>query len=348
MRPLVLLFVTLTALQPAVLPMWVAQASSVTARLRGASAATDQIVWASGSNGTIVRTADGGATWTRVTVANAEKLDFRDIDAVSEHAAYALSIGNGEQSRIFKTEDDGRTWQEQFVNRDPKGFLDAMAFWDADHGIAFGDSIDGQFFVLRTENGGREWARVPQDRLPPALPNEGAFAASGTNIALVGRERVWIGTGAAARARVLRSSDGGRTWQVADTAIASSESSGIFSVAFRDAEHGIVVGGDYRREREAGENAAVTSDGGVTWTAVAGLSGFRSVVAYLPTRNAVVAVGPSGTDYSTDDGQHWTAIPGPGFHTFTVAKSGGAGWGAGENGTIARMTFAARALIHEP
>jgi len=328
--------------------MWIAQASSATARFRGASAATDRVVWASGSGGTIVRTADSGATWTRVSIPNAEKLDFRDIDAVSEHAAYALSIGNGEQSRIYKTEDDGRTWQEQFVNHDPKGFLDAMAFWDAEHGIAFGDSIDAQFFVLLTENGGREWTRVPPERLPPALPNEGAFAASGTNIAVIGGDRVWIGTGASDRARVLRSSDRGRTWQVADTPIRSSESSGIFSIAFRDAQHGIVVGGDYRREGEAMDNAAVTADGGVTWTPVSGLSGFRSVVAYLPKRSAVVAVGPSGTDYSTDDGRRWTPVPGPGFHTFTVSKSGDAGWGAGENGTIARMTFATRALIHVP
>ena len=260
-------------------PAWTDQPSGVTARLRGVSAVTERVAWASGNGGTVLRTADGGSTWQRLTIPGAEKLDFRDIDAVSEDVAFVLSIGSGESSRIYKTIDAGRTWTLQFTNTDPKAFFDAMAFWDPNRGIAFSDSVDGQLVILQTRDGGKTWTRVPATGLPPALDNEGAFAASGTNVAVMGRDRVWIGT---STSRVLRSSDGGLTWAAASTPLATGSSAGIFSIAFRDTEHGIVVGGDYRKESEAIDNAAITNDGGRTWTAMKGLSGFRSVVTYLP------------------------------------------------------------------
>ncbi|HWI16948.1 MAG TPA: hypothetical protein VNT81_04345 [Vicinamibacterales bacterium] len=319
-------------------PAWTEQRSGVTARFRGISAVSERVAWASGSGGTIVRTANGGATWERLTVPNAEKLDFRDIDAVSDDVAYALSIGNGESSRIYKTSDAGKTWTLQFTNTDPKAFFDAMAFWDAERGIAFSDSVDGKLVILRTDNGGRGWTYVPAEGLPPALENEGAFAASGTNVAVSGRDHVWIGT---STSRVLRSTDGGRTWSVAPTPIPVGSSTGIFSIAFRDANHGVIVGGDYTKEAEAVDNVAVTDDGGRTWKTMKGLSGFRSVVAYLPGEAAtLLAVGPQGADQSTDDGRTWTPVTGAtGLHTFAVAKRGRTGWGAGEKGRILRMTY---------
>ncbi len=323
-------------------PTWTDQPSGVTARLRGVSAVSDRVAWASGSAGTVLRTEDGGSTWQTLTIPGAEKLDFRDIDAVTEQVAYVLSIGSGESSRIYKTIDGGRTWSLQFTNADPKAFFDALAFWDADRGIAFSDSIDGQLVILRTDSGGRAWTRVPVAGLPPALDNEGAFAASGTNVAVYGRDHVWIGTGAAAVARVLRSVDGGRTWAAAATPLGAGPSSGIFSIAFRDADHGIVVGGDYRKENEAIDNAAITSDGGRTWTKVTGLSGFRSVVSYLPgaPTPTLIAVGPQGADQSIDDGRTWTPLAGAsGLHTFSFAKQGRAGWGAGEKGKIAKLAY---------
>ena len=323
-------------------PTWTDQPSGVTARLRGVSAVSDRVAWASGSAGTVLRTTDGGATWQSMNVPGAEKLDFRDIDAVGEQAAYVLSIGSGESSRIYKTIDGGRTWALQFTNADPKAFFDAMAFWDRDRGIVFSDSVGGQLVILQTGDGGASWSRVPAADLPPALDNEGAFAASGTNVAVYGRDHVWIGTGAAAVARVLRSVDGGRTWTAAATPLAAGPSSGIFSIAFRDADHGIVVGGDYRKENEAIDNAAITSDGGRTWTKVTGLSGFRSVVSYLPGASTptVIAVGPQGADLSTDDGRTWTVLAGTsGLHTFAFAKQGRAGWGAGEKGRIMRLLY---------
>jgi photosystem II stability/assembly factor-like uncharacterized protein len=317
-------------------PEWTVQTSGVNARLRGVSAVNERTAWASGSGSTVLRTEDGGVTWKKLSVTD-ERLDFRDVDAVDAATAYVLSIGNGPASRIYKTVDGGATWTLQFRNEDPKAFADAMSFWDANHGIVIGDSVAGKFWILMTSDGGRVWSRVPVDKLPPALENEGAFAASGTNIAVQGKNHAWIGLGAAARARVLRTTDGGRTWKVFDTPLKSGQSSGIFSIAFRDARHGVIVGGDYQKETEAKDNVALTNDGGETWTLVTGLSGFRSVVSYVRGTHTLVALGPAGGDYSTDDGHTWSRLPGPGFDTFSFAPGRRVGWGSGARGSIGRL-----------
>src|SRR3982751_4372862 len=225
---------------------WEAQASGVTARLRGVSAVSERVAWASGASGTVLRTADGGTTWTKLTIPDAAALDFRDVDAVNATTASVLSIGPGPSSRIYKTTDAGATWTLQFTNQEPKGFFDAMAFWDEQRGLVMGDSIDGRFDIVRTQDGGRTWARIPASSLPAALPNEGAFAGSGTNVAGLPGGHAWIGTGAGPRCRVLHTRDYGATWTIVETPVVASESAGIFSIAFRDARHGLTVGGDYK------------------------------------------------------------------------------------------------------
>jgi photosystem II stability/assembly factor-like uncharacterized protein len=172
-----------------------------------------------------------------------------------------------------------------------------------------------------------------------ALENEGAFAASGTNIAVYGKGHAWIGLGSATRARVLHTRDGGLHWKVFDTPIKSGKSSGIFSIAFRNARQGVIVGGDYEKENEAIDNVAVTSDGGATWELVKGVTGFRSVVAYVPGTETAIAVGPSGSDYSIDNGHHWSPLKGPGFDTLSLARRQKVGWGAGARGTIGKLTW---------
>ena len=143
---------------------WQPQASGVTVRLRGVSAVSPTIAWASGASGTILRTTDGGRSWVPRRVPGAERLDFRDIDAMSDRVAYALGIGPGESSRIYKTTDGGAAWTLQVENADPKIFLDAMAFVDETQGYAFGDSVDGRLVILVTNNGGRSWERVAAGR----------------------------------------------------------------------------------------------------------------------------------------------------------------------------------------
>src|SRR2546423_4418984 len=131
-----------TALSAIAMAQWTLQTSGTTARLRGVSAVNSKVAWASGSRGTYLRTIDGGATWQASIIPGAEKLDFRDVDAFDANTAYLLSIGNGESSQIYKTTDGGQHWALQFTNHNSKAFFDAMAFWDANNGLAVSDPVD--------------------------------------------------------------------------------------------------------------------------------------------------------------------------------------------------------------
>jgi photosystem II stability/assembly factor-like uncharacterized protein len=321
-------------------PGWQLQVSGTTERLRGVSAVSGRVAWASGSNGTVIRTTDGGENWTRLPVPGGESLDFRDVEAVNEQTAYVLSIGAGEQSRIYKTTDGGRQWSLQFTNHDPKAFYDAIAFWDPANGLAVGDPVDGRFTVVTTTDGGGTWTPIPAEARPQALPGDGMFAASGTCLAVTQPGMAWIGTGGAASTRVIRSIDRGRTWnESASPVAAGTPSAGIFSIAFRDPRHGIAVGGDYRKEREPSDNLAVTDDGGATWTAPgARLRAFRSAVVFVPrpgTAGEWLAVGPAGTDVSPD-GRAWTSAGDEGFHAASADPTGDGVWAVGEGGKVAR------------
>ena len=321
---------------------WTPQASDTKARLRGLSVVNDKIVWASGTQGTFVRTTDGGTTWKAGMVAGASELDFRDIHAVDDRKAYLLSIGEGEKSRIYQTTDGGKSWTLQFMNRDPKGFLDALAFWDASHGIALGDPVDGRFTILSTNDGGVNWKKSPSENMPQALKGEGAFAASGTCLVVRGDRSVWFGTGGANVSRVFRSDDRGQSWKVDETPIrAGNATSGIFSLAFYSENRGVAIGGDYKDPEQTDAIVAWTSDRGRTWTLprATGPAGYRSAVAIVPgtTRPTLVAVGPTGSDFSTDGGQTWLPLGKMGFHAVGFA-SPDAGWAVGENGMIAKFS----------
>jgi photosystem II stability/assembly factor-like uncharacterized protein len=266
------------------------QISHTTEDLRGVSVVSRQVAWASGTHGTYLRTIDGGLTWNAAQVPDAGALDFRAVVAFSADEAFLMSAGPGEQSRIYHTGDGGTHWQLQFGNTNPKGFFDSMVFWDSKHGVVLGDPIADEsgklkFEVLLTEDG-QNWRAVPPAQLPGAMEGEGAFAASNTCIAIAGSDSgsdsdIWFATGGKV-ARVFHSGDRGRSWEVFDTPMVHGpESAGIFSIAFRDAKHGVIAGGNYKHPNDDGANLAFTDDGGKTWT-LSGLHplAYFSAVAY--------------------------------------------------------------------
>jgi photosystem II stability/assembly factor-like uncharacterized protein len=320
---------------------WTMQSSGVTVRFRGVSAVNRRVAWASGASGTYARTTDGGRTWRAGVVPGAEELDFRDVDAFDADTAYLLAIGEGERSRIYKTEDGGAHWTLQFQNRRAAGFFDCMAFWNRARGIAMSDPIEGRFLVVTTNDGGRTWKETDASGMPAALAGEGAFAASGTCVTIGGASDAWFGTGGPVGARVFRSHDGGRSWEVSATPLATGKAAGVFSLSFWGAGSGAAVGGDYTLEKESAGNAAVTSDNGRTWSAVGVRrpEGYRSCVARVEgTRGpTLISVGPSGSDYSVDGGRTWTPLGSEGFHSVSVARGGEVAWAVGENGRVARL-----------
>ncbi len=250
--------------------------SQTTENLRGVSAVSRQVAWASGTHGTYLRTTNAGRTWTSAQVPDAATLDFRGVVAFSADEAFLLSAGPGDQSRIYHTADAGQHWQLQFKNDNPKGFFDSIAFWDSTHGIVLGDPIPDEsgklHFELLLTDDGQTWRPIPPSQLPEAIAGEGAFAASNSCVAILRSSgtapdpNIWFATGGKA-ARIFHSSDRGQTWQVFDTPILHGpDSAGIFSIAFRDPLHGVVAGGDYKRPKDDGPDLAFTADGGHTWT----------------------------------------------------------------------------------
>ncbi|GAA3463001.1 WD40/YVTN/BNR-like repeat-containing protein [Saccharothrix longispora] len=314
---------------------WRLTPTGVDARLRGLSAVSPRVAWASGSRGTVLRTTDGGVTWASVAPPDSSALDFRDIEAFDARTAVVLSIGPGDSSRIYRTSDGGRTWSRAFTNPDPAAFYDCVAFFDRFRGLAMSDPVDGRFRVLSTRDGGRSWLPVPPEDLPPALPGEFGFAASGQCLTTAGPRDAWIATGGGATARVLHSGDGGRHWSVSDTPLLSSGSAGVFAVAFRSPRQGLAIGGDYLAPGGAVANLALTSDGGRTWrTPGSSPVGYRSGAAWHGS--SVVAVGPTGSDLSRDGGRTWVGFDGGSFDTVDCA---GVCWAAGEKGRVGVLTW---------
>ncbi|HLK20529.1 MAG TPA: hypothetical protein VKT81_16350 [Bryobacteraceae bacterium] len=324
-------FVPLLIVAAAQAQSWTPRPSGTTASLRGVSAVNAKVVWASGTGGTYLRSIDDGAIFPAAAVPGAEQLDFRGVWALDERTAYLLSSGEADKSRIYKTVDGGAHWTLQFTNPDAKGFFDAIAFWDARHGIVLGDPVDGRFVILTTSDGGEHWMRQPG---PAALAKEGAFAASNSSLVVMGDREAWFASGGPDGARVFHSSDAGVSWTVASTPIRSdSASAGIFSLAFSDAKYGVAVGGDYSKPSDASHNIAVTNDGGASWLEPTGAhpGGYRSAVVFWKQLGVWITTGPSGSDISKDGGATWKQFDGGAYNAL------GMGWAVGPKGSVAKF-----------
>ncbi len=311
---------------------WTPQVSNTTAALRGVSAVSAKVVWASGTKGNYLITTDGGANWKAGTVTGAADMDFRAVHGFDEKTALLMSIGEGAKSRVYRTKDGGATWEVLYSNPDPKGFFDGFAFWDASHGILLGDPVDGHFVIMTTDDGGENWHR---EKAPAAQPKEGLFAASNSCLFVIGLHEVWFATSGG---RVFHSSDGGRKWSAATTPVRhDSANAGIFSLAFLNPLFGIAVGGDYSKPGEDADNIAITVDGGKKWTAPEGRpSGFRSAIVYLPDLKMWIATGTSGSDVSIDKGKTWRQFDKGNYNAMSFLLSY-AGWAVGPKGAIARF-----------
>ncbi|MCM2423362.1 oxidoreductase [Streptomyces sp. RKAG293] len=320
---------------------WELKATGTTSRFRGLSAVNSRTAWAAGSAGTVLRTTDGGASWGDVSPPGAAELEFRDIEAFDARHAVALAIGEGDASRVYRTQDGGASWTETFRNPDPKAFYDCLTFFDAKNGLAVSDPVDGKYRILSTGDGGRSWRVLPSAGMPAAQDGEASFAASGQCLVTAGSRDVWLATGGGAASRVLHSGDRGLTWTAAPTVIpAGDPARGVFALAFRDARHGLAVGGDYRAGQASPSAGAVSQDGGATWTVSATPPrAYRSGVAWLPYPGfAAIAVGPTGSDLSLDSGRGWRQFDSGSFDTVDCAPDLSC-WAAGEKGRIARLAL---------
>ena len=321
--------------------------------MRAVHAISPSNCWIGGSKGTVLKTTNGGKSWTTYKVSGGDSLDFRDIHAFDKNKAVAMSAGESEKdkAKIYLTEDGGNSWNLVYQTTQNGVFLDGIDFWDKKRGICLGDPINGKMFILTTEDGGESWQELPAEKRPAAEPGEACFAASGTSILAHGKSSVFIGTGGSKMARVFRSDDFGRSWEVTATPMPAGPTSGIFGLRFWSKNNGMAVGGDYKKTTDSTKNVLTTSDGGVTWkllsiTKPAGLK--ESIGIYHKTNAtwngdtqirsdnyALIASGPSGSSYSLDQGKTWGELGKAGFHA--VSFAGNVGYGVGANGLIGKI-----------
>lgn len=276
--------------------------SRVESSFRGLSVVNQKVVWVSGTGGTVLRTIDGGKNWENISVPNMEKIDFRDVEGFNKNTAIVMGIAS--PARFYKTTDGGQNWKLVYFDDREGVFFDGMSFWNKNDGIAFSDPVDGQHLLIRTTDGGDTWHEIPKEGFPHKLNPEFGFAASGTGIPVQGRKTVWLGMGGV-KSRVFKSEDGGMNWSVAETPVVhGGQSTGIYSVAFKNKKVGISVGGDYTNQ-SIKNTMAYTNDGGATWHLPEKQTHqYRECVAHY-RGNIFFAVGPSGFDMTTDNGKNW-------------------------------------------
>lgn len=320
---------------------WSLKPTNSRQQLRGLSPVSNKVVWVSGTNGTVLKTTNGGATWSSVgpfLSTNDSALEFRDIQAWSADRAVVLSIGEATDSRIYLTEDGGKSWAVAFTNEEPTAFYDCIAFENAKHGMAMSDPVDGKFRLIETFDGGKSWRIVDGAGMPPALTGEAGFAASGTCLeAAAGRW--YLASGGVDPGRIFRSGDG-HHWEVSNSSIAGAAGGGVFSVRFRDAAHGVAVGGDFEKPNGAVDNAAWSRDGGATWNkALSFPGGYRAGSSWVPgLRDVALAVGPTGSDFTIDGGRHWHGFDNGTFEN-VECQSPLVCWASGSKGRVARLTL---------
>lgn len=312
--------------------VWNVQNLESAASFRGLSVVNDDVIWASGTKGTVAKTVNGGEKWEEFSINGAEELDLRDIHAFDENTAYALS--SGDVGNIYKTIDGGGEWSKIYSNDADGIFFDGFDFVSETEGYAFSDPINGKFYIIKTTDG-ENWRPIDLSKVPDCLEGEVAFAASGSSIRI--RDgHIYIGTGGSG-ARIIHSADSGSTWDVMETPLLHNESAGIFSLIFWTADNGFVVGGDYEQRFDKKGNAAFTSDGGKTWSLLEMTqpNGYRSSVSRSPDLGLMLTVGPTGTDMSSDDGRNWMFVD---ETPLNVCEFGSRTvWAAGPDGAVAKI-----------
>ena len=315
------------------------------AHYRGLSAVNDKVAWVSGyvsggAQGLVERTTDRGKTWQSVAPPGSANLQFRDVQAFDAKNAVILASGTGTDSRVYVTSNGGASWTLAFTNTDPAAFYDCMSFWDKRHGIAVSDpGSNGKFEIIATSDGGLHWGNpVSPTGMPAPLPGEAGFAASGECLVTGHGRRAWFGSGGTSpNARVFRTSDAGKTWQVSTTPIDSGPSAGINGLAFRnDGKHGIAVGGDFFLPATSLNTVAITKDGGKSWQlAKTQNHQYRSGVHWLHG-NTAIDVGLTGSDVSTDGGNTWTTFDTGSFDTVDCT-GGDHCWASGAGDRVAYL-----------
>ena len=305
--------------------------------IRGMSIPTDKVIWASGSNGHVARSINGGKTWEWLTIKGYEKTDFRDIHALNATTAIIMGIGN--PANILKTKDGGQTWKLVFTKDTAGMFLDAMDFRNDKEGICIGDPLaaaNGKkyFFVIRTNDGGETWTREPARKLPAAAEGEAIFSASGTNISLISSRDIdyaFISGGMVSNLYFIGAKSRAMVYPLSINQ--GSEGAGAFSMATDGRSRFFCIGGDYKNPEEQKNNFVWTIDNSKTWKhPVMAPLGYRSCIRIIHG-DRMIACGTSGVDIC-EHPDKWKNISKQGFNVCMVSRNRSFVFFGGGNGKI--------------
>lgn len=296
-------------------------------------------VWFAANNGK-VGLIDGDIPKLAIIKYADSLLHFRSIAATKE-AVFVLSIAS--PAVLYKIGFNGKeatNIEEVYKETGEKVFYDSMKFWNDEEGIAIGDPVENCMSIIITRDGGNSWKKLPCELLPTVEKGEAAFAASNSNIAVF-QDHAWVATGGK-KSRVMHTNDKGKTWKVYDTPIVSGKAmTGIYSIDFWDADHGIIFGGDWEDKAAKEKNKALTADGGKSWKVIANGKnpGYRSSVKFMPSTNGlgIVAVGSPGISFSGDGGEHWKNLSSEGFFAIEFVNDSVAF--ASGNNRISKLVF---------
>lgn len=311
---------------------------------RGLSVVNDQVFWASGSNGTVVRSTDGGKTIQWINIPGYEKRDFRDIEAFSADTAVIMAIA--EPAIILKTTDGGLNWRKVFEDTTKGMFLDAMdVHEDRKTMMVVGDPIQGHLFVAMSFNSGDTWQQIPNQNsdkdVRKVADTEAMFASSGTNLKMVyqqenGQLFLLVTGGSKARLKNLLLNSFNDSLPMLQGGTSTGANSIDYNSSTRSA---VIVGGDFAKDTIAADNCVLVQFKNakpVFSKPLVPPHGYRSCVIYLNEKE-LVTCGTSGIDISNNGGQTWTLISKESFHVVQKARTGKAIFLAGGNGRIARL-----------
>ena len=297
--------------------------------IRGLAVPHTNIIWASGSKGSIAKSVNGGTNFEWMQVKGYETRDFRSIHAWNEKEAIIVAIAA--PAIILKTKDGGISWYKVYENADTLMFLDAIHFKDASNGLVVGDPISNHIFLLSTIDKGENWNEIPSSYFKtPLEKGEAFFASSGSNIAQNSKDDFLVSGG-------LRS----RLWingEAIDIPILQGgTSTGANSMAISPSGYNImIVGGDFMKDTSRVQNAvglkqSIRKSSWVIEKSIGHPNGYRSGVVYI-SNSILISCGSSGVDISKNKGKSWDLISTESFHvvrkqpnTKSVFLAGGGG-----------------------